>query len=154
MRPRFHPPKVSQLLTCLVAGISACAGCGDGRPQRVPVSGYVLIDGQPLAKAAVRFYPPNGRSSSGTTDASGRFSLSCFDVSDGALLGTHRVIVAAVDEVSGNTIKWRSPKKYSEADTSGIEATIDGPRDDLKLELTWGGDKPFLEIDGRRVEIR
>src|SRR2546423_15364544 len=32
----------------LIGALAACVGCGDGRPARVPVSGIVLIDGQPL----------------------------------------------------------------------------------------------------------
>jgi hypothetical protein len=130
------------------------SGCGDGRPGRVPVSGRVLIDGKPLAQAGVRFYPPGGRSSSGKTDREGRFVLTCYEPSDGALVGNHKVIVAAIEEINGNTIKWHAPKKYALPDTSGLQATIEGATDDLKFDLTWDGDKPFLERDGQRVEIR
>lgn len=139
---------------CLAAACLVAGGCGDGRPSRVPVSGVVLLDGRPLPKAAVRFYPPEGRSSQGRTDASGRFVLTCYEPDDGALVGTHQVVVAAIEEINGTTIKWHAPKKYSEPHTSGLSAEIDGPRDDLKFELSWGGDRPHFEVDGRRVEIR
>lgn len=134
--------------------LSLLSGCGDGRPSRVPVSGRVMIDGKPLAKAGVRFYPTGGRSSAGKTDADGRFVLTCYEPNDGALVGSHQVIVAAIEEISGNTVKWNAPKKYAEPTTSGLRAKIDGPTDDLKFELSWGGDKPFLERDGVRIEIR
>jgi hypothetical protein len=136
-----------------VAIVFAC-GCGDGRPSRVPVSGRVLIDGKPLAKAGVRFYPTGGRSSSGRTDAEGRFVLTCYEPNDGALVGNHQVVVSGIEEISGSTIKWHAPKKYAEPATSGLQAKIDGPTDDIEFDLTWDGDKPFLERDGKRIEIR
>jgi hypothetical protein len=138
----------------LAVAMLLCCGCSDGRPSRVPVSGRVLIDGKPLTHAAVRFYPPGGRSSSGKTDGDGRFVLTCYEPSDGALVGNHKVIVAAIEEINGNTIKWHAPKKYAQPDTSGLQATIDRATDDMKFELTWNGDKPFLERDGQRIEIR
>jgi hypothetical protein len=136
-----------------IALLLSC-GCGDGRPSRVPVAGRVLIDGKPLAKAGVRFYPTGGRSSSGKTDIDGRFVLTCYEPNDGALVGNHQVVVAAIEEISGNTVKWHAPKKYAEPTTSGLQANIDGPIDDLKFDLTWSGDRPFLERDGKRVENR
>src|SRR3954447_24357237 len=83
-----------------IAAIVCLAGCNDGRPTRVPVSGVVTIDGTPLAKAFVVFYPPIGRSSNARTDSDGRFQLRCFEDGDGALLGVHQVSVIAVHEIN------------------------------------------------------
>jgi len=41
-------------------------GCSDGRPDRVPVSGQVLIDGKPLTCGGVTFIPDGHRASHGT----------------------------------------------------------------------------------------
>jgi len=120
-------------------------GCSDGRPARVPISGEVLIDGVPLANAFVCFYPPSGRPSNGRTDGEGRFSLGCFEDADGAQLGTHQVTIIAVEEMNPNTMKWLAPKAYANHHTSGLQYTIDRKTDDLKIELSWNGGKPFIE---------
>jgi len=54
------------------------------------------MDGKPLANALVVFSPTaGGRSSTGTTDASGHYELS-FVESQGALLGSHKVSVTTL----------------------------------------------------------
>lgn len=121
------------------------AGCGDGRPQRVPVSGRVLIDGQPLKFGYVRFIPRGARASGGTLDESGRFVLGCFEVEDGAVLGEHQVEVMAQNPLSETEIRWLAPKKYATYNTSGLTYNVTGPTDSATLELTWKGGKPFVE---------
>lgn len=121
------------------------AGCGDGRPERVAVSGRVLIDGQPVEHGTIRFIAPNDRPAVGELGPDGRFELSCFANSDGSVRGTHTVTVTAVETLSPQSLKWHAPKAYSDPATSGLTATIDGPTDDLTFELTWGGRQPFVE---------
>ena len=53
---RSKLPASAWLLPAL-AMVCSMAGCGDGRPTRVPVSGQVLIDGAPLTHGYVRFTP-------------------------------------------------------------------------------------------------
>jgi hypothetical protein len=81
-------------LSILCVLVAFC-GCGDGRPTRVPVSGVVLIDGQPLSRGNIKFVPEQGRPSAGKIDQDGRFTLTCYDGSDGAILGKHRIQIAA-----------------------------------------------------------
>jgi hypothetical protein len=126
--------------------LCACAtGCGDGRPERAAVSGKVSIDGMPLTKGAISFIPVKGRQASGAIDSEGRYVLSCFEKGDGAILGEYQVTVNGVEYVTETLMKWHAPKKYGSIATSGLAATIDGPRDDLDFELTWDGGKPFEE---------
>lgn len=120
-------------------------GCSDGLPERVPVAGIVTIDGKPLPKAFVNFYPESGRPSSARSDEAGRFILNCFEDEDGAQLGVHEVSVIAVQEINPNTMKWYAPKKYARVDTAGLKFTIDHPVDDLAIELSWDGGQPFIE---------
>src|ERR1051326_2925110 len=82
------------------------AGCSDGRPKRVPVSGQVLIDGKPLAYGYVQFSPSDSRPSTGQLDANGHFVLSCFDVGDGAVTGLHKVSVNGQEPIGQEVIKW------------------------------------------------
>ncbi len=126
--------------------VCTASGCGDGRPRRVPVSGQVVIDGQPLTTGAVRFYPSDGRPATGEIDANGRFSLFTYEPGDGCPPGTHRVAVFSSEEVNSTTRHWYTPKKYASANTSDLTQTIDGPTDSVLIELTWGAEKgPIVE---------
>jgi hypothetical protein len=111
----------------------------------VPVSGRVLIDGQPLKFGSVRFTPENARMSGGMLDSEGRFSLSCFERNDGAVIGHHRVTIAAGETLSPTKVRWHAPRKYSDLGTSGLTQEIKGPDDNLVIYLTWDGGKPFDE---------
>lgn len=123
----------------------AMAGCGDGRPSRVPVSGKVLIDGKPLTLGYIRFVPSDGRASGGKIGPDGRFTLTCYDGHDGAVLGTHRIEVAAREILGPATLRWHAPKRYVRFDTSGVSVEIAGPTDSLQVDLTWDGGAPFIE---------
>lgn len=136
--------------TTLIGAIAALslvqsAGCSDGRPSRVPVSGQVLIDGQPLKYGQIQFIPDNARLSGGRLNSEGRFTLSCFDKNDGAVPGLHCISVTAGEFVSPSQTRWHAPKKYASAATSGLTQQIDGPEDNLVINLTWSGGKPFIE---------
>jgi len=133
---------VSFLLLAVL--VLSTIGCGDGRPDRFPVSGRVTIDGAPLTYGHVRFVPDNARPSGGQLDAQGRFTLTCYDGGDGAVPGLHKIEIAA-GELRGSNMHWHAPKKYNTIATSGKTVTIDGPVDDLEIKLTWDGGQPFDE---------
>lgn len=126
------------------------AGCSDGRPRRVPVSGQVLIDGQPLSAGFVRVIPSNARPATGTIDQQGRFRLTTFEKGDGCVAGTHRMEVVAFEILSPTEIRWLAPPKYRQMNTSGLSVTIDGPTDSLTVELTWAGGHPYVERSDTR----
>lgn len=121
------------------------AGGGDGRPQRVPVSGVVLVDGKPLKHGVVQFAPAGARPSTGWLDSQGRFTLASYQPGDGVTLGHHKVRVDASESIGEDARKWHAPKRYASLSTSGLEVQIDGPRDDVTLELSWEGKTPFVE---------
>jgi hypothetical protein len=130
----------------LLLGSLVIMGCGDGRPTRVPVSGTVLIDGQPLGRGNIKFVPADGRPSAGKIAADGSFTLTCYDGNDGALLGQHRVQVASNRIISDSQIEWFAPPEYADFRTSGITVEVTEPIDDVKIELTWGNRKgPYIQ---------
>lgn len=131
----------------LLIALTGATGCGDGRPQRVPVSGTIMIDGAPLPYGFVTFVPASGRSASGQLDAQGRFTLGSYEPGDGVLPGSQRVSVLARESLNDKQAKWHAPKKYANHDTSGIVVEVTEPTDDLKIDLTWGGEKPTIETD-------
>ena len=132
----------------VVVIIPTLLACGDGRPKRVPVSGTVLIDGRPVPCGFITLKPKDARPSTGKIGKDGRFMLTCFEEGDGAVEGTHAVVVNAFEELNPNTIRWHAPQKYSNPKTSGKTVTIDGPTDSLTIELSWEGGRPFLENIG------
>jgi len=153
--PGRHQPLASRNAIALLVVFAVVAlgisGCGDGRPDRVPVSGQVLIDGQPLTLGYIRFVPEGTRPSGGEIGPDGRFTLTCFDGSDGAVPGRHRVEVVAREQLGPTTARLHAPRKYLSADTSGLEVEVTGPTDSLLIELSWDGGRPFLEKDGRTI---
>src|SRR3954464_6242194 len=101
-RLKFRAGASSAVMLCAAIALLVGPGC-DKRPARVPVSGQVLIDGEPLKYGAVIFIPEGGRSSMGPLDQNGHFSLTCFTPNDGALIGSHRVQVLASERVDDYT---------------------------------------------------
>ena len=133
------------LLGFVSAMLWSCVGCSDGRPARVTVSGQVLIDGEPLSQGNIKFVPEGARPSAGSITEDGRFTLTCYDGNDGVVPGTHRVQISASEILDESKVKWWAPKKYCDFRKSGLTFKISEPTDDLKIELTWDGGKPFVE---------
>lgn len=125
----------------------ALVGCGDSRPARVPISGQVLIDGEPLKFGVIRFIPDDGRPSSGNLDANGRFTLRCFDDDDGAVLGHHKVAIFANEALDERRTRWHAPPKYASLTNSGLDQTITAGNPSLIIKLTWDGGKPYTDVD-------
>jgi hypothetical protein len=126
---------------CALLAIAAfcVSGCGRSGPNPVPVSGTVTIDGQPLSAGTIRVIPTGGRLATGQIGPDGRFTLGCFTSNDGCLPGTHKVEVLGAKQLSPTKQQWLAPRKYVSAATSGLTATIDGPTDALRINLTWAG---------------
>jgi hypothetical protein len=127
----------------LVAVFGALAGCSDGGPKIVPVSGIVLIDGQPLTYGHIQVLPAGWRPASGRIGGDGRFTLTTTVSNDGCAVGTHPVVILAGESLNPETMKWHAPQKYADVATSNLTVTIAGPTDDLKIELkSDSGSKP------------
>ena len=128
------------------------AGCGGG-PKTIPVTGIVLLDGQPVpAGAAVQFIPRDGgHVADGITDAAGKFTLTTFQANDGALIGLHDVVVVGVRQTgvaataSGlseiadpSQVKqeWFVPQKYAIKETAKQTVEVKRGMSEVKLELS------------------
>lgn len=145
-----HISHIARSSWLYVAIVLSCAlfssiGCGDGRPRRVPVSGRVLIDGEPLAYGYIRFVPSGARASSAELNERGEFTLTCYQSEDGVVPGLHRVEVNAGETLSSTRVFWHAPKKYAQYRTSGLTQEIDNSTDSLVIELSWNGGEPFVE---------
>lgn len=129
---------------CFVLMSALSISCNKGT-KIVPVSGQVLIDGQPLTHGFVQVQPAGYRAASAKIGPDGRFTLTTHDNNDGCAVGTHPVAIIGLETLGPSSQKWHAPKEYSVAETSGLTVNITGPTNDLKIELTWNGGKPFIE---------
>ncbi|HBO45018.1 MAG TPA: hypothetical protein DD670_14025, partial [Planctomycetaceae bacterium] len=111
-------PRITAITVAVALMVTT--GCGDGRPKRVPVSGQVLIDGQPLKYGFIRLEPKGNRSATGEIGPDGRFTLTTFEKDDGAVPGTHPAMILAAEALSSTKQKWHAPKKYANARLSGL----------------------------------
>lgn len=93
-RMMYQWRRACALLACIFA--ASLTGCGTS-VNVVPVSGRVMVDGQPLPNVAVNFAPLTGgldgaMASYGKTDAEGRYTLKLVDNGRrGAMVGNSRV---------------------------------------------------------------
>ena len=83
------------------------------------------MNGQPIKNVRVDFHPDpdkgtRGKGSSGTTDASGNFTLTYAEGRPGAIVGHHRVIVTDLD-IFGNVLVGRGD--YRTEDPKGPKET-------------------------------
>lgn len=114
--------------------------CGQSGPRVVKVSGVVLVDGQPLelpagVQAFVQFVPAGARPASGEIDPqTGRFTLTTMRPGDGCVTGQHKVAVIIRANVGTESISLVD-EKYSRPEASGITVTIDGPNDNVQINI-------------------
>lgn len=124
------------------------AGCGGGTGVKTyPVKGTVTFKGQPLADAAVTFYPSQGHHAAGLTDAQGTFFLSTFNPKDGAAAGAYNVgITEAVLETPPMPVPGqpdlppkplRFPARYTDPNQSNLTAEVKpGAENNFTFDLT------------------
>lgn len=127
-----------------LAALMALAGCGDSL-NLVPVSGTVTYNGKPVEGANVTFMPETGPIGTGTTDASGKYTLTT-EGKPGAVVGKHGVMINKSSAVAGassapspdDMMKMASkmgkgaasmskpelPVKYSTTQGSGLSADV------------------------------
>lgn len=136
-------------LAFLAFGISGCSG----GPAFAEVEGTVTQNGKPLGNVKVEFWPEkNGPTSTGVTDASGKYVLKAEDgTRQGAVVGDHKILLRDLDmlgtkflgrkaenvsDMSGGK-KNRIPASYSDNKSTKLKATVSaGAKNthDLKVE--------------------
>lgn len=124
--------------------IIVLAGCGDGRPDRVPVSGVVHVDGTVVTPEAgeelfgfVRFYPlDGGRMAQARLDENGSFTLGNYETTDGCPRGEFAVEISVTSR-KDERFRFRVPSRYANRETSDVRVTISDRMDSLILETHW-----------------
>lgn len=119
------------------------AGCGDSR-GRVPVTGRVLFDGQPLESGSVRLGGDQGAAGVGQI-VNGAFSLNENASQKGVLPGKYEVLISSWVEERGSVRPngsfspgiTRIPLIYLDPAKSGLTAEVkSGQKNHFTFELT------------------
>jgi hypothetical protein len=121
----------------LVFAMLSLLGCSPSqRPPLGLVSGIVTLDGEALANANVRFTPAGpGRTSLGTTDAAGRYTLLYLRDIPGANVDQHTVRITTASEDNGG--RELLPTRYHSS--SQLEAQVSPGTNRLNFALRSPG---------------
>ena len=159
--------KFRTFLGFAVAAMAVLTVAGCGRPSGVsfaPVTGRVVVNGQPLAEGSVHFVPDesqgtSGPMSTGVLQSDGSYTLRGPGQNVGAMVGNHRVylslplrnqvptpvpvvvdgevVVQTLPRDAGSGTAAGIPKKFLQAETSAWTATVSaGKANVLDFEIT------------------
>ncbi|QDT57373.1 hypothetical protein Pan44_54420 [Caulifigura coniformis] len=138
----------------LGAAVAFLSGCGAeevvDRPKVYPVVGVVMHDNKPVEGATVMFVPQgHSNAAAAITDANGEFKLQTFAENDGAVPGNYKVTVRKIKigaqadsgrddaPVGAGGETWLLPKKYGDAGTTDLTATVsESGENKVTLKLT------------------
>src|SRR5262249_29145841 len=87
----------------LLAALAGLGGCGPGNGLTLgPVQGTITLEGEPVRLGYVTFLPDvtagtSGPPATGSIREDGGFAISTEQSADGAIVGTHKVAVIALD---------------------------------------------------------
>jgi hypothetical protein len=129
---------------CL-AFMTIAAGCNRNGLDLVDVEGVVKFDGAPLAGAGVVFVPSQGLPAMDITDENGEFTLVTAN-QPGALVGEYQVAVSKIKTTEipqpygfpEYKTEYLIPRKYSQATTSGLTATVEDDGEYFEFDLKGG----------------
>ncbi len=131
----MHRKLFALAITAFIATTLALSGCG---PKTVPVSGKIVVDGQPAANIRVVFQSASNEATvpptaTGLTNENGEYSLSLAEKKKhGAVPGPYVVYLtwsdpeADANPVEGMTVANESPYKLPPRANSG-ELRYEGP---------------------------
>ncbi len=138
-------------ILCKLVVVTMLVGCSGG-VKVAPVDGTVTLDGKPLDKIMVEFWPDSvGPRSFGETDSNGHFKLTTDDgKSEGAAIGLNRVTLKDLsvmgDKFMGraaehvNLSEGRKPRisnKFAQAESTPInETVVSGKKNEFIIEAT------------------
>jgi hypothetical protein len=142
-----------------VASLTFAPGCGggDGLGKRVPITGKVTYNGQPVKKGQISFVPEASDGHAATAQiVNGEIKeASTLEANDGILPGKYKVAISAQEDVdvSDVTKKYKAmpdpaelakaraagkkliPDKYTNALDSGLTADIATPNQVVTFDL-------------------
>lgn len=153
-------PLASSLILCSINGLMGCSGesaqtrLNQAIPNReivVPVSGTLLLDGEPKADLTVRLVPkaaaaPTNTNPRAITDDEGNFRFTTYLDGDGVPPAEYLVLVEHLSKVGSSG--WTGPDKLNNlynhltAPATMIEVVEGAPVKELELDLKVAGLPP------------
>lgn len=123
----------------LLFAAALLVGCGGG-DQALQVSGTVTnADGSPIKceSGTVLFQPAgSGENASGSVAADGTFTMMTKVQGDGVKPGQYKVVLQMWKSYRDGTLAV--PKKYGDATTTPLEATVDGDHTHFEFKVEPG----------------
>jgi hypothetical protein len=129
------------------------SGCGKGPPpikgklSLFPVSGKLLMDGQPMTQATILFHPvrkyPDGAAPQrprAVVESDGTFKVSTYGNADGAPAGDYKVTISWKGDVTGATseeqaaLPEKAPETFQQPRSSRLRIKVNEDKNELP---TW-----------------
>ena len=131
------------------ASMMIVIGCGKGRVATHPVRGSVVYNGRPVTVGTIIFSPMEAGlpAARGIIQPDGTFSLSTFQVNDGAAAGEHIVIVnsfttpTAKPDLPADDPRQKMPtplvpRQYTSIHDTPLRVTVENRENDVELALS------------------
>lgn len=135
-------------LFLVLANVFGCSGGESGTKEKtVPLTGKLLVDGQPRGSASVQFVPKNSdggvRTAYAVTEADGSFSATTYVTGDGIIPGSYTISLGAeADGSSTDPAAMMAAAAGASIKSSEIDVPADGLTDvEIKLTSADGGKK-------------
>lgn len=121
-------------LGLLLATFILVAGCSDGLPKTIHVTGNVKFDGGPPPGPGIVYFLPveaaEGfplRPATGDFGADGKYDVMTFKPGDGVMPGKYKIYIECWEtppNMDGKPVKSFVPQMYQNVDTSGFTMDI------------------------------
>lgn len=116
----------------LLAVALVLAGCGGDQMRTAPVNGKVTYQNKPVPQGSVTFIPESGGPpATGEIKPDGTFRMTTYSSGDGAILGKHKVVIVAIEDMEGKLPEERNPTpppiipaKYTSPATTPLTAEV------------------------------
>src|SRR3954466_14530767 len=92
-----------------LCGILLFTSCGPHGEATAIVRGKVTYAGKPVPNGTVNFIPDRGPSATGEIQPDGSYTLMTYEAGDGAVIGAHKVIIVAMQDMNNRLPENRTP---------------------------------------------
>jgi hypothetical protein len=131
-----------RILALSAVVLVALAGCGN-YPKTAVVRGTVTYKGKPVPNGTITFIPTDDRpSATGDIGPDGSYRLTTYRPGDGAVLGTHKVVIVAMQDMRHQPAEaWTPtpppiiPLKYTSLATTDLEAEVKDEENVINFDL-------------------
>jgi hypothetical protein len=128
----------------LLAGFLLFSGCS--KPTAV-VSGTVLLDGQPLARGSITFFPVDGTAG---PDGGGRIEEGKYQIDSGLAMGKYRVEITGMKRIAKKVINAVMPSEMIDKEVAAVPPEYNA-KSQLFREITLGTQTFDFDLQSSRT---